>query len=241
LTCDFFLFFHYLDPSRGTVRSTTDVQEIELIIENVRGGGGGKPPANEGGGDEGGRGRGPSRRFSSRRYFTAIAIAMVSILMFFMALVSAYVVRKGSASDWATFHFPAIIWLNTATLVTSSVTLELARRRLAKSDLSGFRALWWISTVLGFGFLAGQIFVWRQLVYQGVFLASNPASSFFYIFTGAHALHILGGVGALLFVALRNFDLAKVTRSTAAEVSSYFWHFLDALWIFLAVLLYLGG
>jgi cytochrome c oxidase subunit III len=221
------------------VRSTTDVQEIELIIENVGGGDGGKPPANEGGGDDGGRGR-PFRRFSSRRYLTGIAVAIVSILMFFMALVSAYVVRKGSAGDWATFQFPGIIWLNTAILVASSVTLELARRRLSKSDLSGFRALWWISTVLGFAFLAGQIFVWRQLFDQGVFMATNPASSFFYVFTGAHALHILGGIGALLFVALRNFDLAKVTRSTAAEVTSYFWHFLDALWIFLAVLLYLG-
>jgi cytochrome c oxidase subunit III len=220
------------------VRSTA-VQEIELIIENVGGGGGGKPPANYGGGDDGRAGR-PSRRFSSRRYFTGIAVAIVSILMFFMALVSAYVVRKGSANDWATFHFPGIIWLNTAMLVASSLTLEWARRRLAKSDLSGFRALWWISTVLGFVFLAGQIFVWRQLFDQGVFMASNPASSFFYVFTGAHALHILGGIGALLFVALRNFDLAKVTRSTAAEITSYFWHFLDALWVFLAVLLYLG-
>ncbi len=218
---------------------STAVQEIELIIENVGGGGGGKPPANYGGGDDGRAGR-PSRRFSSRRYFTGIAVAIVSILMFFMALVSAYVVRKGSANDWATFHFPGIIWLNTAMLVASSLTLELARRRLAKSDLSGFRALWWISTVLGFVFLAGQIFVWRQLFDQGVFMASNPASSFFYVFTGAHALHILGGIGALLFVALRNFDLAKVTRSTAAEITSYFWHFLDALWVFLAVLLYLG-
>jgi cytochrome c oxidase subunit 3 len=221
------------------VRSTTDVQDIELIIENVGGGGGGKPPAHYGGGDDGGRGR-PYRRFSSRRYFTGIAVAIVSILMFFMALVSAYVVRKRSASDWATFHFPGIIWVNTAILVASSVTLELARRRLARSDLSGFHALWWVGTVLGFVFLAGQVFVWRQLVYQGIFLATNPASSFFYIFTGAHALHILGGIGALLFVVLRNFDLAKLTRSTAAEVTSYFWHFLDVLWIFLAVLLYLG-
>jgi cytochrome c oxidase subunit 3 len=222
------------------VRPTADVQDIELTIENLGGGGGGgKPPANDGGGDGGGKGP-PSRRFSPKRYFTGIAVAIVSILMFFMALVSAYVVRKGSANDWATFHFPGLIWLNTAILVVSSLTLELARRRLTKSDFSGFRAFWWITTVLGFVFIAGQIFVWRQLLDQGVFMASNPASSFFYVFTGAHALHIAAGVGALLFVALRNFDLAKVNRSTAAEVTSYFWHFLDGLWIFLAVLLYLG-
>jgi cytochrome c oxidase subunit 3 len=100
--------------------------------------------------------------------------------------------------------------------------------------------LWWITSVLGFVFLAGQIFVWRQLLDQGVFMATNPASSFFYVFTGAHAVHIVAGVGALLFVAFRNFDRAKVTRATAAEITSYFWHFLDGLWVFLAVLLYLG-
>jgi cytochrome c oxidase subunit 3 len=222
-----------------TVRSTTDVQDIELIIENVGGGGGGKPPGHDGGEDDGGRGR-PFRRVSSKRYFTGIAVACVSILMFFMALVSAYVVRKGSAGDWATFRFPALIWLNTVVLLTSSATAELARKRLGKADLLGFRALWWVTTTLGLLFLAGQLFVWRQLAYQGVFMATNPASSFFYVFTGAHALHIVAGVGALLFVALRNFDRAKVTRATAAEVTSYFWHFLDALWVFLAVLLYLG-
>jgi cytochrome c oxidase subunit 3 len=222
------------------VPSTVDVQEIELIIENVGvGGGGGKPPAGGDGGDDNSRRRDPGRS-SPKRYYSGIAVAIISILMFFMALVSAYVVRKGSANDWATFHFPGIIWLNTAILVASSVTLEFARKRLARSDFFGFRALWWTSTVLGFVFLAGQIFVWRQLLDQGVFMATNPASSFFYVFTGAHALHILGGIGALLFVAFRNFDLAKVTRSAAAEVTSYFWHFLDVLWIFLAVLLYLG-
>jgi cytochrome c oxidase subunit 3 len=236
MTCP--LLFIVCSLAEVTLRSTTDVQEIELIIENV-GGGGGKPPANDSGGDDGGKGR-PSRRFSPKRYYTGIAVAIVSILMFFMALVSAYVVRKGSANDWATFQFPALIWLNTAILVASSLTLELARRRLAKSDVSGFRGLWWVTTALGFVFLAGQIFVWSQLFKQGVFVATNPASSFFYVFTGAHAFHIVAGVGALLFVALRNFDSAKVNRSTAAEVTSYFWHFLDGLWVFLAVLLYLG-
>jgi cytochrome c oxidase subunit 3 len=97
-----------------------------------------------------------------------------------------------------------------------------------------------MTTVLGLVFLAGQVFVWRQLLDQGVFMATNPASSFFYVFTGAHAFHIVAGVGALLFVAFRNFDVARVTRATASEVTSYFWHFLDVLWVFLAVLLYLG-
>jgi cytochrome c oxidase subunit III len=222
------------------VPSTVDVQDIELIIENVGGrGGGGKPPARGDGGDDGSKRRnsGPT---SPKRYYSGIAVAIVSILMFFMALVSAYLVRKGVKSGWNSFHFPAFVWVNTAVLLTSSVTLEIARRRLARSDQSGFRTWWSMTTALGFVFLCGQILVWRQLVVQGVYLATNPSSSFFYLFTGAHALHVVAGVGALLFVSFRNFAHAKVTRSTAAEVTSYFWHFLDALWIFLAVLLYVG-
>jgi len=78
------------------------------------------------------------------------------------------------------------------------------------------------------------------LVAEGIYLASDPASSFFYIFTGAHALHLFGGITALVYVAMRNFDQARVTRSVAAEVTSYYWHFMDALWLFLLALLYLG-
>jgi cytochrome c oxidase subunit 3 len=217
------------------------VQDIELIIENVGGGGGGgKPPAHGDGGDDDSSKRRDSGPTSPKRYYSGIAVAIVSILMFFMALVSAYLVRKGVKSGWNSFHFPAFVWVNTAILLASSVTLEIARRRLARSDQSAFRTWWSITTALGLIFLCGQILVWRQLVVQGVYLATNPSSSFFYLFTGAHAVHIVAGVAALLFVSFRNFDHAKVTRSTAAEVTSYFWHFLDALWVFLAVLLYLG-
>jgi cytochrome c oxidase subunit III len=223
------------------VPSTVDVQDIELIIENIGGGGGGgKPPARGDGGDDDSSKRRDSGPTSPKRYYSGIAVAIVSILMFFMALVSAYLVRKGVKSGWNSFHFPAFVWVNTAILLASSVTLEIARRRLARSDQSAFRTWWSITTALGLIFLCGQILVWRQLVVQGVYLATNPSSSFFYLFTGAHAVHIVAGVAALLFVSFRNFDHAKVTRSTAAEVTSYFWHFLDALWVFLAVLLYLG-
>jgi cytochrome c oxidase subunit III len=218
--------------------STKVTEDIELIIEDIGGRGSGTEPPNHDGGD-GGRGN-PHGRTSPKRYYTGIAVAIVSILMFFMALVSAYVVRKGSSSDWTSFRFPALIWVNTVVLLASSLTLEVARQRLAAPDLSAFRAWWAITTALGFVFLGGQFLVWRQLLAQGVFMASNPASSFFYVFTGAHALHIVGGVGALLFVTFRNFDRAKVSRLTAVGVTSYFWHFLDGLWVFLAVLLYLG-
>lgn len=215
-------------------------QEIELIIEKKTsdGGGGNLPPiGRNGGGDDGKR---PRREDSSpKRYYTGMALGIVSILMFFMALASAFLVRRGTG-NWVPVHIPTLVWINTLVLVTSSATLEMARHRLAQGQLSGYRNLWLATTILGISFLTGQLVAWRQLVAEGIYLASNPASSFFYIFTGAHALHLFGGVAALIYVAKRNFNRAQVTRSVAAEVTSYYWHFMDALWLFLLALLYLG-
>jgi cytochrome c oxidase subunit 3 len=218
---------------------TTIAPEIEVIVEKKNGGGRHLPPGggNGGGGDDG---KNPPRgRPSPNRYYTGITIAIVSMLMFFMALSSAFLVRK-RAPDWVPVHIPALLWFNTAILVSSSGTLELARKRLAHSNALGFRNFWLLTTGLGIVFLIGQVVAWRILAGQGIYLAGNPASSFFYIITGAHAVHLVGGVAALVYVAVRNFDLAKVARSVAADVTSYYWHFLDALWLFLLALLCLG-
>jgi len=219
---------------------STATHEIELIIEKKTsdGGGGNLPPTgHNGGGDDGKR---PRRENSSpKRYYTGMALGIVSILMFFMALASAFLVRRGNG-NWIPVHIPTLMWINTVVLLASSATLEMARHRLAQGLLSSYKNLWLLTTMLGAGFLVGQIVAWRQLVAEGIYLASNPASSFFYIFTGAHALHLFGGVAALIYVAKRNFDQAQVTRSVAAEVTSYYWHFMDALWLFLLALLYLG-
>jgi cytochrome c oxidase subunit 3 len=220
-------------PAAGT-------QEIELIVEKKGGGGGGThPPAgkNGGGGDEGKKK--PNKPVPPSRYYTGIAVGIVAVLMFFMALSSAFLVRKGGP-DWVPVRIPALLWFNTAVLLASSGTLELARKRLARADVLGFRHLWLVTNVLGIVFLTGQVVAWRVLVKQGIYLASNPASSFFYIFTGAHAVHLLGGVIGLVYVARRNYDTAKITRTVAAEVISYYWHFMDALWLFLLVLMYIG-
>jgi cytochrome c oxidase subunit 3 len=218
---------------------TTTGQDIELVIGKGNGGGGGTtPPAGgNGGGDDGKRGR--KGQPSASKYYIGITIAIVAILMFFMALASAFLIRKGTG-EWVPVRIPGLLWVNTAVLLASSATLEMARKRLANSDVSGFRKLWRVTTVLGVLFLVGQLVAWRILAGQGIYLATNPASSFFYIFTGAHALHLLGGVCALLYVAWRNFDQAKVSLGVAAEVASYYWHFMDALWLFLLALLYLG-
>jgi cytochrome c oxidase subunit III len=219
--------------------AVTTTHDIDVIEERNGGGTGNLPPVRgHGGGGDDGKNQ-PRRRPSPNRYYTGIAIGIVSVLMFFMALASAFLVRKGGP-DWVPVHIPALLWFNTVVLMASSVTLETARKNLADGDTHGFRKFWLVSTILGVAFLLGQVLAWRILVGQGVYLSSNPASSFFYIFTGAHAVHLLGGVGALIYVAVRNFDLAKVSRAVAADITAYFWHFLDALWVFLLLILYLG-
>jgi cytochrome c oxidase subunit 3 len=222
---------------------TTAVPDIEIIIEDIGGGGGGPIPPPDGG-DDGDGGDDRNRRGkwspSPKRYSTAIAIGIVSILMFFMALASAFIVLRRGSNLWVTVHLPRVLWANTCILLASSFTLESARRRLSLADSSGFRRFWLVTTVLGFLFVAGQLVAWRQLVAQGIYVASNQASSFFYIFTGAHAVHLLGGVCGLLFVSFHKFGKTNISLPMAAEITSYYWHFMDGLWIFLLALLYLG-
>src|ERR1700730_14910844 len=218
----------------------TSPPEIELIIEDIGGGRGNPPPAGGDDGDNGGGDndyRGRKHSPSPKRYSTAITIALVSILMFFMALASAFIVLRRGSDVWVALHLPPVLLAARLILLASSFTLEAARRRLALADPSGFRKLWLVTTGLGFLFVAGQLFAWRQLVAQGVYIASNQASSFFYIFTGAHAVHLLGGVCALLFVSFRKPEKASVSLPAAAEIASYYWHFMDGLWVFLLVLL----
>ncbi|HKW55831.1 MAG TPA: heme-copper oxidase subunit III [Candidatus Acidoferrum sp.] len=213
------------------------VEDIELIIEDIGGGGGTPPPG--GGDDDSGRRPGP-RQPSSRRYATAIMLGIVSIVMFFMGMVAAYIFLRATNRNWVTLRLPGIVWFNTAVLLTSSAVIEFARKKLAFGDVPRFRKIWLAATALGVLFLLGQLFAWRELVVAGLYVATNQASSFFYIFTALHGLHLLGGICALLYVSFRKFELARVSRAIAAEVASYYWHFMDALWIFLLALLYLG-
>jgi cytochrome c oxidase subunit III len=215
------------------------LDDIKIIIEDIGKGGGNQPPAGGDGGGGDDKRRRP-RPPSPRRYYTGMALGIVSILMLFMALASAYLVERTTSERWVPVHLPAILWANTIILLASGATIERARKRLAQADVSGFRMMWFVTTVLGLAFLAGQLVAWRQLVAQGIYVATNQGSSFFYIFTAVHGMHLLGGICALIYVYRRNFESAKISLSLAAEVSSYYWHFMDGLWLFLLALLYLG-
>jgi cytochrome c oxidase subunit 3 len=222
---------------------STVLDDIELIIEDISGGGSGQPPVrdDDGGGDDQRGPRPEPRRSSSKKYSTAIALAMLSILMFFMVLTAAFVVlRVENLRTWSGVHLPWILWVNSAVLMASSGTLEIARRKLQHDRVSGFRKMWLLTTFLGALFVAGQAMAWLQLNASGVFISSRLASSFFYVFTAVHAVHLLGGICALLYVGFRRFEAARVSRAVAAEVASYYWHFMDGLWLFLLALLYFG-
>jgi len=213
---------------------------ITEVVEQIDAGkGGGGASSGNGGGREEGSGASGSGSVPQRTYVTGMIVGLGGILMFFMALVSAYIVRKGMPNSmWLPLDLPRILWLNTVILVASSFTLAHSRTLFRADNENGFRYWWGWTTALGVFFLVGQVIAWRQLVTAGIYLKSNPSSSFFYVFTAAHGLHLVGGVLALLSVAFR--PTHRLTRGTATEVVSLYWHFMDGLWVFLFLLLLLG-
>jgi cytochrome c oxidase subunit 3 len=170
-------------------------------------------------------------------------VALAGILMMFAALTSAYVLRQSGGQSsgpiWGAIQMPAMLWVTTAVLIASSVTLEMARRALGRSAFTGFKRLMLVTTALGFGFLVGQVIVWRQLASQGIYLSSSPHSSFFYVLTSLHGLHLLGGVVGLAYVTVRGYQFNYgPARRTAVDVTARYWHFMDGLWVYLFLLLF---
>jgi len=213
----------------------TVTEDIE-IIDAGHGGGTGTPA----GGDDDSGGSGGRKPVPRRAYFTALQLGLAAIVMFFMALASSYIVRKGLGNDWQSMPMPKVVWFNTAILLASSATIILARRKLDGGDREAFRSWWWVTTGLGLLFLSGQIIAWRQLAAAGMMLATNPSSSFFYLLTAAHGAHLAGGILALFYVTFRQWKRSRISQATAAELTAIYWHFMDGLWVFLLVLLTLG-
>jgi|SRR5208282_1976449 cytochrome c oxidase subunit III len=174
---------------------------------------------------------------------TAIWVLLFAITMMFAAFTSALIVRKGSSLDWRTFTLPSILYLNTLLLIVSSVTLEVARRRVAnfmgglKSQVESPARWLYITLFLGLLFVAGQYVAWSQLRAEGLYLATNPSSSFFYLLTTTHALHVLGGLGGLIYV-IRKLSNSVLRRNQLVATARY-WHFMGILWLYLLLLLWM--
>ena len=174
---------------------------------------------------------------------TGIWVVLASITMTFAAFTSALIVRQGSAPDWHHLTLPGILYFNTLVLFASSIALEVARRQVG-AFMGGLRtqvtspARWfYIALFLGLLFVAGQYVAWLQLRSAGLYLATNPNSSFFYVLTAMHALHVLGGLGGLVRVIRR---LGKsILRKSTLDATAHYWHFMDALWVYLLMLLWM--
>lgn len=179
-----------------------------------------------------------------QKYRIGMWVALASILMLFISLTSAYIVRGvpalgGGQDDWLPIDMPRVLWVNTAILLISSVSIEFARRALKRNEYPAFRGWITLTTLLGVAFLVGQLMAWRQLAAQGVFINSHPHSSFFYLLTSLHGLHLLGGVIALTYVTVAAMRLRiGFKRRNAVNVTALYWHFMDGLWIYLFGLLF---
>jgi cytochrome c oxidase subunit III len=227
-----------------------------------RGNTGGLPPVFRGGGDDR-----PGRAFPDyptrlRRARLGLLVALTPILMLFVSFTSAYVVRQGLPTldprtnqlvrDWIPVKLPALLLVNTAVLLLSSVGMEMARRQskfaavaATAKPVEGVPASaqgntpWLAMTIaLGLLFLSGQWMAWKHLAANGFYVATTPSSSFVYLLTGAHAIHLMGGVLALLvagvFALLRR---SVTTRSIVVDVTGWYWHFMAALWVYILCLL----
>jgi cytochrome c oxidase subunit 3 len=183
----------------------------------------------------------PDHLGSDRRAsLVGLLILLVSTGIVFLALVVAFVARRLMGDDWIPTPKPPILWVNTGVLIASSVALDLARRALKARRRVNFNRWWTTATALGGVFLIGQSIAWSQLRAAGIYVATNPSSSFFYVLTAVHAAHLIGGMVALTWVDVQALRLRLgPAKRTAIDVCAIFWHFLDALWIMLMAIFYL--
>jgi len=175
---------------------------------------------------------GALRMHQSKKF--ALFLACASMVMLFAAFTSAYVVRK-AAGNWLEFRLPDIFIFSTLLILASSGTAHLAYRSYLREHATAFRN-WTIATlILGVAFMASQYLGWQRLWEIGVPLNGNPSGSFVYVISGFHAAHVLGGIAAwflILRTALRPFRLSD-KRRLHIELTGIYWHFVDALWVYL--------
>ncbi len=177
---------------------------------------------------------------------TGIWVGLAAIAMSFAALTSALYVREGSGyADWTHISLPPILWFNTLALIFSSITLERARHHVAAymRGLERSRSvptLWLnVTMLLGVVFVVGQYFAWLKLRSEGLYLPTNPNSSFFYVLTGVHVIHVLGGLGGLSRAILKFRSATQPLRRSTMDATSYYWHFMGLLWVYLLFILWL--
>lgn len=174
---------------------------------------------------------------------SGVWVAIFAITMSFMAFTSALFVREGTAVDWTHLTLPPILYVNTVVLLLGSLTLVMASRIVNAQVLLDSREVktvmgWLLATLaLGALFIVGQYIAWTQLAAQGLYLATNANSSFFYVFTGMHILHLLGGIAALVYLVGQLVGSHTTFRRTSFHNTAIYWHFMGVLWVYLLFVL----
>jgi cytochrome c oxidase subunit 3 len=164
-----------------------------------------------------------------------VFLAVVGSL--FALFISAYSMRMNMV-DWRTLPMPALLWVNTGVLVSSSVALQWAHTAARRNDMDGVTLGLLAGGASAVTFLAGQLLAWQELSAAGYFVASNPANSFFYLITAAHGLHLIGGLVALSRTTAKVWRGAKMAQiRLSVELCAIYWHFLLLVWLVLLGLL----
>jgi len=173
-------------------------------------------------------------------------VFLAVLTSFFALFITGYWMRMGNGlahgvfqSDWQPVIEPRILWVNTLLLALGSVCMQWARGAVNRGDAAGTNRAWWLGGLFAVAFLVGQLLAWRQLQAAGLYAAGNPANAAFYLLTGVHAAHLLGGLVAWTRTKLRmvqgGSDLEPVRLSV--ELCSVYWHFLLLVWLVLFALL----
>lgn len=165
----------------------------------------------------------------------ALWVGIGSIILMFGSFTSAYIVRR-SAGNWLEFKLPDIFFFNTAVIIASSVTLQYAYQSFRKGNEKLYKALLITTFMLGIAFVVFQYKGWEALNAIGATFTANPSSSFVYVISGLHAAHVLGGIAALLVALTHAYVLPfrpTLRRRQRFELVVHYWHFVDALWVYL--------
>lgn len=208
-------------------------------------GGGPKFPGPNGKGPSGnghGRGHDSQHRFSAAKFRITTWVVLAAIVMMFAALSSAYIILA-SGERFQAVSTPRMFYLSTVVLISSSICFERAKRSLKRGSEDAYLRWLGLTLFLGLAFLGTQLLGWRELAAQGVYFASHPHRSFYYLFTAVHGVHLFGGIVALTSLLLRGRGKAEVQREEKtvayADMVSLYWHTMDILWIWLLALLVL--
>ena len=163
-------------------------------------------------------------------------VAIGSIIMMFAGLTSAYIVKSQQAA-WQEIIAPKVFWYSTIAIVLSSLTIQMALRSFKQREMNRYRQLMAVTVLLGTAFVILQSIGFQQLWNSGIqFKGVAGAGQFLYVILGLHALHVLGGVIALLVMFFKAFfGNIKTYSSIGIEVAATYWHFIDVLWIYLLV------